>query len=89
MKKEHKELLDSFWGIDLFAELREENYIGYKFTYKTDNMKKLVNITIDVYTKDFTIKDLITELKQHKDLQNYTINTIKLHPHWKTIEKAK
>ena len=42
MKKEHKELLDSFWGTDLFAELIQDNCVGYEFTYKTDDVNKFV-----------------------------------------------
>ncbi len=88
MRKEHKTLLDSFWNGDLFADLRQDNCIGYELTYKTDDVNKLVNITIDVYVEEeFTINDLITELKQHKDLQEYTINNITFNTHLKMIEK--
>lgn len=88
MRKEHKELLDSFWGTDLFAELRQDNCIGFEFTFRTDDINKLVNITIDVYVEEeFTIKDLINELKQHKDLQEYTINNITFNTHLEMIEK--
>lgn len=77
MKKEHKELLDSFWGTDLFAELRQNNCIGYEFTFRTNDLEKSVDVIIDVYhEEEFTIKDLITELKQHKDIQDYTISNI-------------
>ena len=88
MKKEHRELLDSFWGTDLFAELRQDNCVGYEFTYKTDDVNKLVDITIDMYIEEeFTIKDLINELKQHKDIQDYIINSIQFNTHLQMIEK--
>lgn len=90
MKKEHKTLLDSFWNGDLLADLRQNNCVGYEFTYKTDDVNKLVDITIDMYIEEeFTIKDLIDELKQHKDIQDYIINSIQFNTHLKMIEKQK
>lgn len=77
MRKEHKELLDSFWGTDLLAELRQDNCIGYEFTFKTNDLNKTINISIDIYNKEkLTIKDLTSELKKHKDIQDYAINNI-------------
>ena len=37
--------------------------------------------------EEFTIKDLIDELKQHKDIQDYIINSIQFNTHLQMIEK--
>ena len=79
MKKELKELTDSFWNTNLLEELtNNDDNTGYTFDYYIDDKTKTVIITIDICNEELTIKDLVNALKDktNKDIKDYTITNI-------------
>lgn len=80
MKKELKELTDSFWGCDTFKDIRE---------YKKNIIALDIVKIIKAQKKDFTAIDIYEDIKRHyieKNCRSY-IHDISIMTIYKTLDK--